>query len=184
MDNGTEIESRIREWADARALPASAVEKWLVLDNSSRSELLKLAQELKFRTGQFLTVFELLEEIGLRDAWSIAEILKRRPIRTVVQGSGSGPGRARALIDELRVLRFPRLQQASKRLNAEIASLALSHGIKVVLPRELASDEVRIEIVANGSAQLAELLEELRAKGSGLVRIATMVAGAENGDGE
>jgi len=152
VDNRAQIETRILVWAGARAVPPTIVERWLVLDNSSRSELLELAEEVKFRTGQFLTAFELLEEIALREDQSISEILKRGPIRSIVQAGGSGPGRARALIDQLRVLRFPRLKQASERLNTELASLALPRGIKVVLPRDLASDEARIEIVASGSA--------------------------------
>jgi hypothetical protein len=177
--NGVQIESRIREWADARAVPSATVEKWLVLDSSSRSDLLGLAEEVKFRTGQFLNVFELLQEIALRDGQTISEILKRSPVQKILDGGGSGPGRARALIDHLRVLRFPLLMRATERLGAEVASLALPRGIKVVLPRELASDEVRIEIVAHGGAELAELLEALKARTSGLVGIAAMLAGAE-----
>src|SRR5690349_5204479 len=100
--NGEQIECRIRKWADARVVPPSTVEKWLVLDASSRSDLLELAEEVKFRTGQFVTVFELLQEIALRDDQTISEILKRSLIRSIVQGGGSGPGRARALIDHLR----------------------------------------------------------------------------------
>jgi len=177
--NGVQIESRIREWADARAVPSSIIENWLVLDSSSRSDLLELAEEVKFRTGQFLNVFELLQEIALRDDQTISEILKRSPIQKIVEGGGSGPGRARALIEHLRVLRFPLLMHATEQLGAEVASLALPRGIKVVLPRELASDEVRIEIVAHGGPQLAELLEAVEARSSGLVRIAAMLAGAE-----
>jgi hypothetical protein len=177
--NGEQIESRIREWADARAVPPSTVEKWLVLDGSSRSDLLELSKQVKFRTGQFVTVFELLQEIALRDHQTISEILKWSPIRNIIDRGGSGPGRARALIDHLHVLRFPLLKQATERLCAEIASLALPRGIKVVLPRELASDEVRLEIAAHGALELAELLEALREKTSGLVRIAAMLAGAE-----
>jgi hypothetical protein len=56
----------------------------------------------------------------------------------------------------------------------------MPHGIKVVLPRDLASDEVRIEIVAHGSAELSELLETLRIKAGPLVRIAAMLGGTDS----
>ncbi len=172
-----EIERRIRIWADARALPPAHLEKWLVLDEPGRTRLLEIAEYLKFRTGQFITAFMLLEEIAVRDRERIAEILARPSILRLINASGSGPGRARALIDELRTLRYPRLRRACERLTAEVAALGMPRGIKVVLPRELASDEVRIEIIAHGGAEMEELLATLRAKAGGLVRIAAMLGG-------
>src|SRR5947209_3748888 len=107
-----QIETRIRAWAEARSLPATLVERWLAIDQPSRIRLLELAGELKFRTGQFMTVFELLEEIAVREQEPIDAILHRPSLRRPLQAAGSGPGRARALIDELRVLRYPRLTRA------------------------------------------------------------------------
>jgi hypothetical protein len=176
-----QIETQIRAWADARALPAVLAERWLALDHPSRIRLLELARDLKFRTGQFMTAFELLEEIAVRETETIDAILRRPLLRRPLRAAGSGPGRARALIDELRGLRYPRLKRACERLSAELAALGMPRGIKVVLPRELASDEVRIEIVAHGSLELSELLETLRVKAGHLVRIATMLGGTDTG---
>jgi hypothetical protein len=174
-----EIEIGISQWANARGLTFAQVEKWLALDPASRSELLELARRVKFRTGQFLTTFELLEEIAVRENQTIAEILARPAIGHILRAADSGPGKARALIEELRLLRYARLNQMNELLKAEIAALGLPRGIKIVLPRELGSDEVRIEIVAHGDEELADLLRTLNGKVDDVVQIAAMLGGAE-----
>ncbi len=179
--NSVEVERQLLRWADAKALPAMYVEKWLVLDESSRTRLLEIAENLRMRTGQFITSFILLEEVAVRESQSIGEILARPRLRRVLNSAGSGPGRARALLDELRTLRYPRLRRASARLAEEVAAITAPPGIKIILPRDLASDEVRVEIVAHGSAELEELLAWLKAKSGEFVRLAAMLGGADSG---
>jgi hypothetical protein len=50
-----------------------------------------------------------------------------------------------------------------------------------VLPRDLVSDEVRIEIVAHGSAEMEQLLACLTAKSREFVALAAMLGGADGG---
>ena len=50
--------------------------------------------------------------------------------------------------------------------------MKLPPGIKVLLPRELASDEIRVQIVAHGRAEMKDLLACLAAKSDALVRLA------------
>ena len=88
------------------------------------------------------------------------------------------------MIDTLRAIRFPRLKRAIDRLAAEIAALGLPHGVKVVLPRELSSDEVRIEIAAHGGTDLMRLIDSVAQARLGLGRIADLVGGAASIDDE
>ena len=177
--SNNEIEIGISQWANARGLTFAQVAKWLALDPPSRSDLLELARQIKFRTGQFVTAFELLEEIALRENQTIAEILRRPAIGHILRAADSGPGKARALSEELRLLRYPRLKQMNELLKARIAALGLPRGIEMVLPRELGSDEVRIEIVAHGSEELAGLLRTLNGKVDDVVQIAAILGGGE-----
>jgi hypothetical protein len=178
----SESETRIRAWADTKGLPPAYVEKWLALDAPARSRLIEAAEQLKFRTGQFITFFALLEEIAVRERRSIAEILALPSLRRLLNSGGSGPGRARALIEEIRVLRYPVLTQTREKLVTAITALQLPPGIKVTLPRDLASDEVRIEIVVRGGRETKKLLAALTARTEGLARLAAMLVGAdENG---
>jgi hypothetical protein len=174
----------IRKWAEARHLPDVHLERWLALAPDDRAALMELAEVLRLRVGQFLTAFELLEEISLRERATIATIVACRDVRRILDGAGSAPGRARELIDALRVKRFPRLQRMTARLALEIAALGLPGGIKVVLPKDLSSDDVRIEIHAHGGADLQLLIDAVAQVRMDLGRIADLTVGAGLTDDE
>jgi hypothetical protein len=176
--NPAEVDRQLRRWAKAKTLPPAYVEKWLAFGECGRARLLEIAETLKMHTGQLVSALTLLEEISLREGQDVSEILARPTLRRLLDSPGSGPGRARELLSELRTLRYPGLERASQRLRAELAAIKLPRGINVVLPRDLASDEIRIEIVANGSAKLEQLLACLAAKSRELVGLAAMLAGA------
>src|SRR5579863_8491406 len=182
------LDDAIRRWADEQHLADAHLRRWLGLSDDDRAALLEIAETLRMRTGQFVTTFELLEEIALRErattvaietavvedtnaegrigaatigehtiaegkvakgtiaevkiagdaivegtigVGTIGGILARGEIRRIAEGSGSGPGRARELIETLRAIRFPRLKRMENRLNAEIAALELPRGVKV-----------------------------------------------------
>jgi hypothetical protein len=184
----------IRQWAAERRLPDAHLRRWLALADDDRAALLELAGTLRMRTGQFVIAFELLEEIALRERAingsiekvevTIAAVVARREIRRILDGAGSAPGRARELIEALRAIRFPRLKRAADRLAAEIAALRLPSGVRVILPRELSSDEVTIEISAHSGAKLEYLIDSVAAVRAGLGRIADLIGGVDSLDDE
>jgi hypothetical protein len=131
------------------------------------------------RTGQLVAALDLLEEIAVRERANVASILARPALGRILDGAGSAPGKARAWLEELRGLRFPRLKQVAARLANEIGALKLPAGINVVLPHEFGSDELRIEITAHGGEELESLIEAVAKGGKGLGRIARMLGGAD-----
>jgi hypothetical protein len=173
------IESRIRAWAQSRRLPEVHLERWLALAGRNRSVLLEMAEALRLRTGQFIAALDLLEEIALRDRQSIANVLARSDIRGILEGTGSAPGRARVVLGRLRAIRFPQLARTTDRLRVEVAALALPHGVNVVLPQDLSSDELRIEISAHSGAELEKLIGAIEKNTTALKRIARMLGGAD-----
>jgi hypothetical protein len=179
-----ESDEAIRQWAAQRHLPDAHLRRWLALAERDRAALLELAETLRLRTGQFATAFELCEEIAVRECATIATMLVRPEIRRILNGTGSAPARARELIDTLRAIRFPRLQRAADRLAVEIIALGLPHGVKVVLPRALSSDEVKVEISAHGAADLERLIDSVAKARAGLGRIADLIGGADSIDDE
>ena len=179
--SSAEIDRRLRSWASAKSLPRAYLLKWLAFDERARTALLEIAENLKMRTGQFITALTLLEEIAAREGQEVEDVLVHPSLCRVLNSTGSGPGRARALLDELRTLRYPRLKRAGQRLANELAAIKLPSGIKVFLPPALASDEVRVEIVAHGSGEMERLLACLTAKSGELTRLAAMLSGANGG---
>ena len=174
----------IRKWEAGRHLPDVHLDRWLALAPEDRAAVMELAEALHFRTGQLVTAFELLEEIALRERTTIAAVIACHDLRRILDGAGSAPGRARELLEALRVKRFPRLQRMAERLASEIAALGLPGGIKVVLPKGLASDEVMIEIHAHGGADLQSLIDAVAQARTGLARIADLTGGPGSFDDE
>ncbi len=174
-----EIEARIRGIAAEKRLPATHLERWLALDESSRARLLEIVAILKLRTGQIVATIDLLDEISVRDRIPVAEILSRPAILHVLKSSGSAPARASLLIDELRAMRFPQMRAMQSRLEAEIAALKLPRGIAVVLPRDLGNDELTVSIRAHGGADFEKMLQALEQKKAGLIRVIELLGGKE-----
>jgi hypothetical protein len=173
------LDENIRRWAAVRRLPQSYLERWLALADTDRRALLEIAESLRMRTGQFVAAFELLGELAVRERQPIAAVAARTEIRRIVDGTGSGPERAASLLGALRALRYPQMKALGDRLAAAVAALRLPRGIAVVLPHDLASDELRIEIVAHGGAELESLARALAERLNGLKRIADIIGGAD-----
>jgi hypothetical protein len=68
-----ETDDAIRRWAAERHLPDAHLRRWLALTDADRGALLELARKLRLRTGQFVTAFEMLEEIAVRERATIAD---------------------------------------------------------------------------------------------------------------
>lgn len=174
----------IRRWASARHLPAAHTARWLALADEDRAALLEVAEALHLRTGQLVAAFELFEEIALREHVTIATIIASDAIRRILEGGGSAPGRARDLLETLRAKRFPRLHRMTARFAQEIAALGLPGGIRVVLPKDLSSDEVRIEICARGNADMLRLIDAVAKVRADLGRLADLSGAADSMDDE
>jgi hypothetical protein len=175
--NNESSEAQIRDWATRRRLATAVLERWLALAENDRDALLELAEGLRLRTGQFVTTFELLDEIGVRENCSVAAVLARRDLKRIRDGSGSAPGRARALLEALRAIRFPRLHAASALLAEQIAALRLPSGIRLLLPQNLGSDELRAELTARSGEEFVELIDALASRRAAIGRIADALGG-------
>ncbi len=172
-----DLDDEIRELAARRHLPDTHLNRWLAMDEPNRTALLESASALKLRTGQLVAALDLLDEIAVRESVSIAAILARPPIKRLLSARGSAPQKAHAFVDELRAMRFPRLREMTSRLEAAIAALRLPAGITVLLPRDLASDELTIQLVASDAGELDRLVDLLAEKRAELGRIFSMIGG-------
>lgn len=175
--NGSDVTEAIREWAAERRLDQAHLERWLALDTPSAAALLEAARGLRMRVGQFDEALGMLEEIAVVEGETVGAVLARPALKRILEGHAAAPARARALVDELRAIRFPRLRRAQERIEAEIAALKLPRTIAVVLPKNLGSDELRIEIRARDGAELRETVAALERNAEALEKIAEMLGG-------
>jgi hypothetical protein len=169
----------IRACAESRHLSEAQTEKWLAMATPSRMALLDYTQRLNLRTGQLVAAIDLLDEIELREGVAPVQVLGREEVRRTCMLHGSGPWRAKAFLDTLRAIRFPRLKLAVEQLESEIAALELPRGVRVELPKDLGSDELVVRLSARTAANLENLIDALVAKKSAVVRIVKLIGGDE-----
>lgn len=164
MNEDTGYRAAISAWAAEHHIPQAATERWISLGETDALAILAAARELRLRTGQLLSALEMLADIGVRDGIGAATILAQSGLRAALVGRGSRPERARAFIDKLRKLRFPRLARTRSRLEAAVAAMRLPRGLTIVLPKDLASDEVMIRLTVRTAAELENLLAALHGR--------------------
>jgi hypothetical protein len=172
-----DLAGAIREWATERRLDRAHLERWRALDEPSARALLDVARGLRMRVGQFDEALGMLEEIALVEHETVAGVLARPALKRILEGSDSAPARARALVEGLRAIRFPRLRRAIERIKTGIAALRLPRTVAVVLPKSLGTDELRIEIRARSGPELGEAIAALERSSGALQRIAEMIGG-------
>jgi hypothetical protein len=175
--NADDIDAQIRDLAAERRLPPSHLKHWLAMDSPSRAAFFDIARALRLRTGQLVTALDTLDEIAVRDHVTIAAILDRPELRRIAKAPGSAPSRATAMLQALRTLRYPRLRKMQEQLRAEVSALKLPRSISLDLPTDLGSDELTVSLRVRSAAELAQLLEVLGQKQTGLTRIIEMLGG-------
>jgi len=177
IDNSAAVIEGIRSWAAERRLPDGNLERWLRFDAAGRAALLDLARELRMRTGQMMTVIDLLEEIALRGNLDATSILAADKVRAALAAGGSAPARAVRFISTLRDIRFPKLAQLREELESAIAALGLPSQVVVRLPADLASDELVVEIHARNPVEMERAVTALAGAQDDLGRIIGRLGG-------
>jgi hypothetical protein len=172
-----DIAKAVRAWAELHHFDRAHLDRWLALDPHSAASILDAARRLRLRMGQLQSALEMLEEIALVDKTYVSTVLARAPLKRILEGAGSAPARARAFVDELRAIRFPRLGRALEQMRVGVAALKLPRTVAVVLPKDLGSDELRIEIRARSGREFRDSLRALEAKTDEVERILGLLAG-------
>jgi len=175
--NTDDVAQAVQAWAEARHLDRAHLERWLALDAYSAAAMLDAAARLRLRVGQVQGTLEMLEEIALVEGTQVSAVLARAPLKRILDGAGPAPARARAFVDELRAMRFPRLGRALEQMKAEVATLKLPRTMTVALPKDLGSDELRIEIRVRSAAEFRESLRALTERADGVERILDLLGG-------
>ncbi len=182
----TDTAAAISAWAAERHLPETHLARWLRMPERHRAAILAIARALRLSTGAIVTTLATLEEISVRERCAIESVLARGPIARIIKGNiikgqtASAPARAKAFLEALRAIRYPRLAEAARKLEAEIAALDLPRGISLVLPKDLSSDQLRIELQAGDGAALKRLIGALNANREVLAHIADMLGCGED----
>ena len=175
----SDLAKDIRDLAQRRHLPDAHLERWLNLDEANRKAVFEAATTLKLRTGQMAAALDLIEEICVREKTDATALLSRPALRRLFDSAGSAPQRAAQFLDELRAIRYPRLRAMTQRLEKAVAAMRLPREIAVVLPRDLASDELTIQLKVADARGLERVLQVLSEKRSELYSILSAMGGGD-----
>lgn len=179
MARAANPDDAIRALASARHLPESHRARWLAMDPRSRAGFLEFAEAMRLRTGQIVIALDLLGEIAVRERKSAGDILTAPELSRIAERAGAAPERARAFIDALRAMRFPRLTEAAARLESAIGELRLPRGISIVLPRELGSDVLTVKLEVSRASDLERAIGILTERRAAIARILAMLGGSD-----
>ena len=76
-------------------------------------------------------------------------------------------------------MRFPRLGEATARLEDAIGELRLPRGISIVLPRELGSDVLTIKFELSRASDLDRAMGAVTERRAAIARILAMLGGSD-----
>jgi hypothetical protein len=172
-----DIGNAVRAWAEQRHLDRAHLDRWLALGSEDAAAVLDAAARLRLRVGQLQGALGMLEEIALIDGERVSAVLARAPLKRILEGVGPAPSRARAFVEELRAMRFPRLGRALDDMRAEIRALKLPRMVAMTLPRDLGSDELRIELRVRSATEFQDSMRALADRADGVERILDLLGG-------
>ncbi len=155
-------EEQIREYAKGKGFHPQTLDRWLAWDEQDRDGLWRLAYALKIGENHLRDLMDWLEEIALRDAVTIHEILTRGELNAVETDPRLGRAdKLKRIKEQLRRLRFPRLTETEDALRARIQALRLHPAIRLSVPAGLERASLHVELDASSPHELRTLAAKL-----------------------
>lgn len=151
------LSEAIRALARERRYSPAFVERWLALAEPDARACFELADGLKLGENQLRDLWQWADDIGARDASTLADVFGHDDIRRVMARPLGRADRLKAVKDALRRRRFPQLLAQEEKLAALADKLALPRGVRLTWPDMLEGDSLRIEFAATDPATLAAL---------------------------
>jgi hypothetical protein len=155
-------EPQIRDYARGKGFHPQTLERWLAWSELDRDRLWRVAYALKVGENHLRDLMDWLEEIALRDAVSIHEILSRGELNDIETDPRLGRAdKLKRIKEQIRRLRFPRLAEAEDALRTRIQELKLHPGIRLSVPVGLEGANLHVEFSASSPQQLKTLAAKL-----------------------
>ena len=155
-------EAQIRDYAAGKGFRPQTVERWLAWSERDRDGLFRVAYALKVSENHLRDLMDWLEEISLRDRFSIDEILSRRDIVHIQTDPRLGRAdKLKRIKEKLRRLRFPRLADTEDSLWLRIQGLKLHPEVRLSVPAGLEGGKLHVEFDASSPEELTSLSTRL-----------------------
>jgi hypothetical protein len=126
-----------------------------------------------------VAILDLIADLTVSKQQTVGALLESDGPRRAIKGEGSAPSRAVVLIQALRALRYPHMTATAARIAAGIRGLKLPPELTVTAPKNLASDEITIQIRLTRSEQIDTVIGALVREKSGVARILSILHGED-----
>jgi ParB family chromosome partitioning protein len=128
-------------------------------DKPSMDSVLGLLQILRCSASIQMEIVERINEIGLRESKSGAEIIGRSRMREILTSESlNRRQKTQAVRDYLFELRHPRLNSRQKQFARRIEALGLPSGLRIIPPPAFEGDNWRMELSFTGIEDLRTLV--------------------------
>lgn len=155
-------EEQVRDYARGKGFHPQTLERWLAWNEPDREGLGRVAYALKIGENHLRDLMDWLEEIALRDAVGIHEILSRADLNDIETDPRLGRAdKLKRIKEQIRRWRFPRLTETEDALRARIQGLKLHPEIRLTVPVGLEGANLHVEFSASSRQQLKTLAAKL-----------------------
>lgn len=154
--------SAIRDYAKAKNFHQQTLDRWLGWQPADQDALEEIASDLKIGENHLRDIMDWLEEIALRDAARIHEILARPALFSIKTDPRLGRAdKLKRIKEQLRRWRFPRLAGIEDSIRMKIQSLKLPPEIRMGVPAGLEGGRLHVEFSAGSVAEFGKLTQRL-----------------------
>lgn len=153
---------QIAAYAQRKRLSGTTLARWQAWPGTDQAALFFLLQDLQCGENHLKDLLDWLEEIAVRDEWTIADILERRELRRARATPGSRNDKLKAVKTVLRKIRYPRLTRLEENVRQAVKALDLDRTGQVSFPSDFEGDEVTVTLTARNVHELRDGLSQLQ----------------------
>jgi hypothetical protein len=131
-------------------------------DDASRRVLFENLSILRFNFNQQIKFIDYVNDIAIRDGVSIPEVLSEESFAKILENrQWNNPQKAKAVLEILKIRRYPRLARAQHAIQRKISTLSLPSGAAIHYDPYLEAPNYRLEICFKNGKDLRKLIDQL-----------------------
>ncbi len=126
----------------------AALKAAMTVESTSRLALLRMLHSLMLNINQQIQFIDYIIDLSNSNHKEIVEILQAPPLGDLCRRTSmNGPQKARAILNDLRSIRFPALSQVEQGFKASVSRLNLPKGVRIEAPPYFEGPELKMEIL-------------------------------------
>jgi hypothetical protein len=160
MGKGLSVEEK--EYVAQGSVSFAALKAAMAVEPTSRLALLRMLHDLRLNINQQLQFIDYMLDLSNSNHKDIVEMLQEPPLADLCgQTSINRPQKARAILTDLRSIRFPALIQAEQGFKASVSRLNLPKGVRIEAPPHFEGPELKMEILFRHGRDLKKKVDHL-----------------------